>query len=124
MHLQEANNIEQRLSPRKRLRTRVIFEDEFSEDFLYFLSTDISLSGIFIESNIQLQENTKLFLKFSLFEGDQPIQVTGEVVRTMEPIRKRGRPSKKKIPFGIGIRFLGLAPHDLQRIESFIRGAV
>ena len=43
---------EKRISPRKTLKTRVVFEDEFSEGFLTFLSTDISLSGIFIESEI------------------------------------------------------------------------
>ena len=75
---------ENRISPRKHLRTRVIFEDELSEEFLYFHSTDISISGIFIESRIPLQEKTQMFLKFSLHEGEAPISVTGEVARFME----------------------------------------
>lgn len=113
-------NKNQRISPRKSFRTRVVFEDEFSEEFLYFLSTDISLSGIFIESNIPLKHLTKLFLKFSLYEGEKPIQVTGEVTRIMEPKRGRGR-RKKKASVGVGIRFLGLDHDDLKRIEKFIR---
>ena len=87
---------EHRISPRKALRTRVIFEDELNEEFLYFLSTDISLSGIFIESDIELQSHTKLFLKFSLYEGDAPIQVTGEVIRIQEPPHHRGRRKKQR----------------------------
>ncbi|MBI4410918.1 MAG: PilZ domain-containing protein [Deltaproteobacteria bacterium] len=111
---------DQRISPRKNLRTRVIFEDEFSEGFLYFLSTDISISGIFIESAISFMPGTKVLLKFSLYEGDEPIQVTGELARTMGERRGRGRRPKKKRPVGIGIRFMGLKPEDLKRIESFI----
>lgn len=109
----------QRISPRKPLQTRVVFEDEFNEGFLYFLSTDISLSGIFIESNVELGHGTKVFLKFSLYEGDSPIQVTGEVTRHMGekrgPGRYRARPKE-----GIGIRFMGLKPEDLKKIEEFV----
>ena len=110
---------EHRISPRKALRTRVIFEDELNEEFLYFLSTDISLSGIFIESDIELQSHTKLFLKFSLYEGDALIQVTGEVIRIQEPPHHRGR-RKKNEKRGIGIRFLGLKSTDLKKIEEYI----
>ncbi len=114
-----SKNSEQRISPRKKLKTRVIFEDEFSEDFLYFLSTDISLSGIFIESTMPLQNHTKVFLKFSLYEGDPPIEVTGEVTRLLDKKRGRGR-RKKDERTGIGLRFLGLESRDLSRIEAFI----
>lgn len=110
---------EQRISPRKSLKTRVVFEDEFNEEFLYFLSTDISLSGIFIESSILLRERTKLFLKFSLYEGDDPIQVTGEVARIMAVRRGRGR-RKKNQKIGVGIRFIGLKAEDLRKIEEFV----
>lgn len=112
--------IEQRISPRKPLKTRVIFEDEFGEDFLYFLSTDISLSGLFIESNIKFVPSTKMFLKFSLHENEAPIQVTGEITRMTDPKRTRGRPKKDR-RVGIGIRFLGLSASDMKRIERFVR---
>lgn len=111
---------DQRISPRKNLRTRVIFQDEFGEDFIYFLSTDLSVSGIFIESPISFQTGTKVLLKFSLYEGERPIEVTGEIARYMGERRGRGRRPKKKRPIGIGIRFMGLKPEDLKRIEGFI----
>ena len=102
------------------MKTRVIFEDELSEGFLYFLSTDISVSGIFIVSAIAFQPGTKVLLKFSLYEGDEPVCVTGEIARYMGERRGRGRRPKKKRSIGIGIRFLGLKPEDLKRIEAFI----
>lgn len=102
-----------RIAQRKSLRTRVVFEDEFSEEFLYFLSEDISLSGIFVQSNLSFKEGTKIFLKFSLNEGDVPIQVTGEVSRLVEDPASNHQ-------VGLGIRFLGLTPQDLKKIERFI----
>lgn len=112
---------EKRISPRKTLKTRVVFEDEFSEGFLTFLSTDISHSGIFIESEIPLQVGTHVFLRFSLYEGDPPIQVSGVIARLIAKPRGPGR-RKRGFKTGIGIRFLGLSPEDLQRIEQFITG--
>lgn len=118
--MESTNN--QRVSPRKNLRTRVVFEDEFSDEFIYFLSTDISLSGIFIESNIQFQEGTRVFLKFSLYEGDTPIQVSGQVARTMALVRRRRGRRKKNQKRGIGLRFIALKPADFLKIEKFVQG--
>lgn len=108
----------QRVSPRKNLRTRVFFEDDANDELLYFLSTDLSLSGIFIESEMSLQEHSKVFLKFSIFDGDEPIRVTAEVTRWME--EKRGPGRRKKQKKGIGLRFIGLSLPDLKKIEQYI----
>lgn len=113
---------EKRISPRKTFKTRVVFEDEFSEGFLTFLTTDISLSGIFIESEIPLQVGTRVFLKFSLHEGDASIQVSGVIARLIAKPRGPGR-RKRGFRTGIGIRFVGLKPEDLHRIERFVIGA-
>lgn len=114
---------EKRISPRKSIRTRVVLEDEFGEGFFYFLSTDVSLSGIFIESPLKLQPKTKVFLKFSLFEGDEPLSLVGEVARVVggmpgrDAIHRVSKQSKK----GIGIRFVGLSPEELKKIEGFLK---
>lgn len=112
-----------RISQRKPLKTRVVFEDEFGEGFLYFMSSDLSMSGIFIDSAILLPVGTKLFLKFSLYEGETPISVTGEIMRVKElPMGKmQKRRTKKRGSMGIGIRFLGLTGDDLSKIEKFIQ---
>lgn len=114
------NKKEQRLDSRKKLQTRVLFCDEFSKPFLYFLSKDISVSGIFIESPLQILPHSKAFLQFSLYEGDPALKVTAEVMRLQENFKKRGRPPKKSRKKGIGFRFMGLSDTDKERIAQFI----
>jgi uncharacterized protein (TIGR02266 family) len=107
-----------RIAPRKPFQTRVVFEDEFNEEFLYFVSTNLSTSGIFIQTKLALVPGTKAFLKFSLYEGESPVQVAAEITRFHD--KKRGPGRKKPVTTGIGLRFLGLSRSDFQRIEKFI----
>lgn len=109
-----------RISPRKILQTRVIFEDEFDEDLLYFISNDISTSGIFIQTKLPLKAGTKVFLKFYLYVDDEPIRIAAEVMRQMTV--KRGPGRRKPITPGVGLKFLGLSQKDFKKIESFMRG--
>lgn len=109
-----------RIAPRKSFQTRVVFEDEFNAEFLYFISKDISTSGIFIQTKLGFKAGTKVFLKFSLYEGEKPIEVAGEVMRFHD--KKRGPGRKKPVTTGVGLKFLGLSREDLRRIENFIQG--
>lgn len=109
-----------RIAPRKALQTRVIFEDEFSEDFLYFTSKNISTSGVFIQTQLPLKAGMKVFLKFCLYLEDEPIHVAAEVMRVMN--KKRGPGRRKPVIPGIGLKFLGLSHGDFKKIEAFIRG--
>jgi hypothetical protein len=107
-----------RISRRKPIQTRVIFQDEFNEDFIYFVSKNISTSGIFIESKLSLKAGTKVFLKFSLYMEDKPIEVAAEVMRVM--YKKRGPGRRKPVTPGLGLKFLGLNQSDLKKIEAFV----
>lgn len=107
-----------RIAPRKTLRTRVVFEDEFGEDFLYFISSDISASGLFIETDLPLKAGTRVFLKFSLYMDDEPMHTAAEVMRQI--ITKRGPGRHKPITPGVGLKFLGLSQKDYKSIEKFI----
>lgn len=107
-----------RIAARKPLQTRVIFADEQQHDFLYFISSNISTSGIFVETKLQLKSGTRIFLKFSVYEGDPPIQVAAEVIRTHE--KKRGPGRKKAINPGVGLKFLGLSRVDFVKIANFV----
>lgn len=109
---------QQRLAERKSLQTRVIFLDEFGHDFLYFISANISLSGVFIQTTLPLKPQTEVLLKFSLYEGDEPIVVSAEVMRLVESHRGPGR--KKQIIKGLGLKFLGLSDKDFDQIYHFI----
>lgn len=110
----------QRIAPRKTLKTRVIFEDEFGEDFLYFISTDISTSGLFIQTKLPLKAGTRVFLKFCLYVDDEPIRVAAEIMRQLT--KKRGPGRKKPITPGVGLKFLGLSQKDFKKIERFMAG--
>lgn len=110
----------QRISPRKALQTSVIFEDEFSEGFLYFVSSNISTSGLFIQTDLGLKPGTRVFLKFSLDVGAEPIHVAAEVMRLSA--KRRGPGRRKAFTPGLGLRFLGLSSADFQKIETLIGG--
>ena len=109
---------ERRLYPRRPIHTQVIFENEDSEGLLYFFSTDISEGGIFIETDMAIQLETQVFLRFRLTPQSKPIQATGEVVRVMK--EKNGQPGQKKTKTGIGIKFIYIHPLDRQMIHDFI----
>lgn len=115
---------EQRIYPRRPIRTQVVFENEDSEGVLYFFSTDISAGGLFIETDLPIKLGTQVFLRFRLTPDSKPIQATGEVVRVMkEQISNQSEKEKlnettKKI--GIGIRFIYIHPLDRQLIQDFI----
>lgn len=107
---------EKRLFPRKPIRTKVVFENEDSEGILYFFSTDISVGGMFIESEIPIRIGTQVFLRFCLENDEKPIQATGEVVRVM----KSQSEDQSNAKLGIGLRFIYLHPQDREKIEDFL----
>ena len=107
-----------RIAKRVPLKTRVSFEDERGQEFQHFVSSNISLSGIFIETDLPLKTGTKVFLKFNLPESTPPIRTAAEVTRLHE--KKRGPGRRKPITPGIGLRFLGLSREDFARIEDFM----
>ncbi|MFH1830513.1 MAG: PilZ domain-containing protein [Pseudomonadota bacterium] len=98
---------ERRLFPRKSLRTKVVFEDEFGDGLFYVWSEDISEGGIFLASDIPVKLGTFLYLSFVLPTHKRPIRVTGEVIRL-------------SAPGGMGIRFVGLSDIARKRLEDFI----
>lgn len=106
---------EKRIYPRKTLRTQVVFEDEFGEGFIYLYTTDVSLGGLFIESEIPLKLGTKLFISFSLDDSKGKIRTTGEVMR-LEKLS-----STYPGVSGLGIQFLDLIDKDQTRLKKFLQ---
>ena len=105
---------EKRIYPRKTLRSQLIFEDESGEGFIYFYSTDISLGGIFLESDIPLKVGTQVLLSFTLRDGETPIRGTGMVVR-LEHQAEDNQPV-----VGMGLQFVGLPEGAKKKIQEFI----
>lgn len=97
---------EKRLHARREFRTKVVFDDEFGDGLFYVYSKDVSLGGLFVESDIPAKIGTMLFLSFQIPSHKRPLQVTGRVVR-----RKSG---------GMGVIFVGLPELAVKRLGEFL----
>ncbi len=107
---------EKRLFERRQLRTQVVFEDESGEGFIYFYATDLSLGGLFFESDVPLKLGTKVFLSFDLRNGNRPLRTTGEVVRIE-------REKSDAHVVGMGLRFIDLEESTKEKIQNYITGS-
>jgi uncharacterized protein (TIGR02266 family) len=105
---------EKRLYPRKELRARVVFEDETGEGFIFFYSTDVSIGGLFFESDVPLKVGTRVFLSFSLRDGGSPIRATGQVVRNERET------NQGSVVLGVGIQFLEISDRDRELISEYV----
>lgn len=105
---------EKRLYPRRRLRSRIVFEDEWGDGFIYFYSTDISLGGLFLESDVPLKQGTKVFLSFKLGEGKEAIRATAQVVRLAKET------AQAVTIFGMGVQFLDLSGEAKEAITHYL----
>ncbi|MBI2068397.1 MAG: PilZ domain-containing protein [Deltaproteobacteria bacterium] len=105
---------EKRLFPRKKLRTRVVFEDETGEGFIYFYSVDVSVGGVYFESDVPLKLGTKVFLSFLLGEGGPMIRSTGQVVRVE---RETG---SGFLVLGVGIKFVDISEASRKLIDQYV----
>ena len=101
--------------PRKELRIQVVLEDEFGEGFIYFYTTDVSLGGLFIESEIPLKIGTRVFLSFRLSGTGPMIRTTGEVVR-LERLLARVYTGIS----GMGIHFVDLEKAHREAIQDYV----
>jgi|SRR5579885_2660117 len=110
----EKNVLEKRLFPRHILRAQVIFEDEAGEGFIYFYSTDISIGGLFLESDIPLKIGTRVFLSFALRDGESPIRTIGRVVR----VEREATDSPYTV--GMGVQFVDLSDSAKERIQAYV----
>lgn len=104
---------EKRIYQRRPHRTQVVFEDEFGEGLFYVYSMDVSMGGLFLESDIPLKIGTMLLLSFALPGHRRPVRVTGKVVRRIEGAHGRGG--------GLGISFLGLSELTMKRLQEFLK---
>lgn len=105
---------EKRLYQRHRLRTTITFEDESGEGFIYFYSTDISMGGLFFESELPLKQHTKVFLSFKLPTSPSTIRVTGEAVR-----QEKDSGGSQQVT-GTGIRFVDLSKVAADAISLYL----
>ena len=83
--------------------------DEFFSEF----ARNINEGGLFVESETPHPLGTRVDLQFQLPGSDEPVQVTGSVVRTS--------PGSADEPPGMGIEFDDLDAQTRQRINELVR---
>jgi uncharacterized protein (TIGR02266 family) len=74
----------------------------------------VSLGGIFLESDIPLKLGTRVFLSFTLKEGELPIRSTAQVVRVER------EPNESLPVVGMGVQFVDLPEEAKKKIQEYI----
>jgi uncharacterized protein (TIGR02266 family) len=102
---------------RKYFRIKLIIKVKTirEERFHYFYSRDLSIGGIFLETDTPYPTGTNLDLEVPLPEVADKIKITGTVVRVV-PLEDR---QKGDIP-GMGLHFSKIDPDDKAMLADFI----
>lgn len=103
--------LERRRADRADLVVRVDYQtvDEFFSEF----ARNINEGGLFVESATPHPLGTRVDLQFQLPGSDEPVRVSGSVVRTS--------PGSADEPKGMGIVFDNLDTQTRQRIDELVR---
>ena len=98
------------LERRAALRANAVIPVEVRDarGFSLYSTRDISSTGLFFDRAIPFAQGVRVSLAFTLPGDMQAIRCDGEVVNV---------PDKKG--YGMGIRFLDIAPDDAKRAEAF-----
>ena len=78
------------------------------------VSSNVSLGGMFVETQELLSEQTAVQVRFKVPTQPEPVEVSGEV-RWIERGEGQGRPT------GMGIRFHGLRARDVWALNRFFQ---
>lgn len=106
---------EKRLFPRKLMKTKVVFEDEFGDGMICAYADDISLGGLFLLSDIPLKVGSYIFISFFLPDSSIEVRSTGQIVRVTRESTKDGGASQ-----GMGVRFVGLTGDTARAIQDYV----
>jgi len=104
-------NTEKRIHPRRRYEAKVVFEDENGDGLFYLKSSDISMGGLFLKSNIPIWVGSMVLLSLKLPKYRRAIRVTGQIVR---------RSVSDDNQRGVGLRFVGLSDLAKKRLAEFL----
>ena len=106
----EERRVEERAEVEVEVRYRTI------HDFLAAYSRNISGGGLFIRTPQPQPLNQQVQLKFTLPGLDHLFEMGGLVVwSNVSP--------RSSFPAGMGIKFVNMAPEDVERIHGFVRNA-
>ena len=94
-----------------RCQVQVVVDGEGSVSYDVF---DLSSTGVYLNSQFLFSPGEEFELVFSLGEGDadEPLRLTGEVVRTQMNLTRR--------PPGMAVAFRDVHPTDRRALEDYI----
>jgi c-di-GMP-binding flagellar brake protein YcgR len=92
-----------RKHPRAALATQIQCEESMSLAF----ARDISVGGMFIETDQPMPVGSRINIRFNLDENDPIVVASAEVTYQV------GR-------MGVGVQFVEISPEDLKRIEHYV----
>jgi uncharacterized protein (TIGR02266 family) len=92
-----------RKHPRASLATQIHCEETMTLAF----ARDISVGGMFVETDQPMPVGSRVTLRFNLAENDAIVVATAEV-------------SYQVGKMGVGVQFVEVSPEDLKRIEEYV----
>ena len=101
--------------PRVNVRFAVYY-GERKEKLMSDYSVNMSLGGIFIESERILPTDTSLVVEFKLPAYEKPIRCKSRVAWTNEP----DNPKTSALPKGMGLQFVDLTLEEVHVVRTFI----
>lgn len=104
---------ERRYKRRLPIKVQVTYHN--LHEFLQDVSANLSVGGIFIQTDDPLKEGTRFQLHFSLPDEPRPISAVGEVCWVAMPEKVRGG----RVP-GMGITFADISTADQGRIARWM----
>ncbi len=100
----------------KRLPIRVLVEYESTEDFLIDYTANVSVGGMFIQTDDPLPLGSRFRLRFRVPPRSRVIETFGEVRWSMSAA------DAAPMQPGMGIQFDELKPKDLALVEEMLAG--
>lgn len=101
------SDLDRRRNPRVPVNLPVELRD--ARGFSLYSSRDVSIGGIFFDRAIPHPLGSKVTVAFTLPGDDQQIVTQGEVANIPD-----------EHSFGMGVRFLGLAEPERQKLQAFL----
>jgi uncharacterized protein (TIGR02266 family) len=108
--------IQERTAPR--FESRLAVQYGRGSDLAWANLVNLSVGGIFIETRELLPPGEIVSLAFTLPEGPREIFCSGRVAWVNSP----GKLAKPRLPFGVGVQFVDLAPDDMEAISEHVKG--
>jgi uncharacterized protein (TIGR02266 family) len=106
---------DQRITTRLPIRVRVEYEN--IDDFLDDYTSNLSLGGMFIQTDQPLPQGARFRLRLTIVGRDKPVETFGEVRWVVQPSPAPGHIA------GMGIQFDALHRSDRRAVERLLSQA-